>query len=212
MNTDRSLEWELNNKLRKFPFQLHTYNPVVYAVDIHCHYLQQYLDSPKGRFGALQTSIPFGNITTVVKGMRLRAGITQTPGQQGNIRLRGLEAPEEDHDSSNSRFWRLISELFDGVENYLDLFLEQRFVHNFFLLVFINSNGHNMSLPYIGPNCRLFAECRKTLGSKLPYLIICVGQFVRSMLSKTRQAKGREISTNITIRLGLFQQYSSFTH
>ncbi|XP_073835815.1 single-strand selective monofunctional uracil DNA glycosylase-like [Musca autumnalis] len=200
------LERELNKKLEKFRFLFDTCNPVVYAAEIHCNYLQQYLDSPKrilfvgmnpGRYGALQTSIPFGNITTVKRGMRLRGRITPTPGQRGNIWLRDLETPEEEGDSSSTRFWRLISELFDGAENYLELFFEKCFVHNFCPLVFIDRKGHNVSLPYIGPNLRLFAECRKTLGKQItllkPDLIICIGQFVRSMLSKTRQAKGREI-------------------
>ncbi|XP_073819638.1 uncharacterized protein isoform X2 [Musca autumnalis] len=200
------LERELNVKLREFSFQLHTYNPVVHAAEIHCNYLQKYLDSPKrilfvgmnpGRYGALQTGIPFGNITTVKIGMGLKGRITPTPGQRGKIRIRGLEAPEVEHDSSSTRFWRLISELFDGAENYLDLLFEKCFVHNFCPLVFIDSDGLNVSLPYIEPNPRLFAECRKTLGKQItllkPDLIICIGKFVRSMLSKTRQAKGREI-------------------
>lgn len=148
------LEVQLNQKLdtiSPLPTKIsHIYNPVEYAGQLHCLYLQKYMGNNTknviivgmnpGPNGMCQTGVPFGNVNTVQKLMQLQADVCEPFNQHPKRKIVGLDCHLEE--PSGERIWNLLHKLSGGD---LQVFAQQCYVHNICPLAFFDANGKNIT-------------------------------------------------------------------
>ncbi|XP_050070556.1 single-strand selective monofunctional uracil DNA glycosylase [Anopheles maculipalpis] len=145
------IERELSAALRKvvLPSDVAAcYDPIEYASEIHCGYLQRFLDGPKpvlfvgmnpGPWGMCQTGVPFGYVPAVKDWMGLRGSVTKPVPELSARPVEGLACTREEQ--SGKRWWGLYEELCGTA----DQFFRSCFVYNLCPLAFFHQTGRNIT-------------------------------------------------------------------
>lgn len=203
------IECDLNVELKtlQFPNITYIYNPIEYALDLHCQYLRKFLNGKKkliiigmnpGPNGMAQNGIPFGNINTVKNLMKIEGQVQQPSKVHPKRQITGLACTIEE--PSGVRIWNLVQKL----SGSLEVFSQQCFIHNFCPLVFYNEQGNNITPSEIKGEVKLKLRdiCLKHLYRELeliePDVIIAVGSYVGNCL-KTLSKKADNVSFNSKI-------------
>ncbi|XP_049285272.1 single-strand selective monofunctional uracil DNA glycosylase [Anopheles funestus] len=145
------IEQELSAALRKVTLPSDVaacYDPIEYASEIHCAYLQRFLDGPKpilflgmnpGPWGMCQTGVPFGYVPAVRDWMGLRGTVTKPKPELAARPVEGLACTREEQ--SGKRWWGLYEELCGTSDG----FFRSCFVYNLCPLAFFHQTGRNIT-------------------------------------------------------------------
>lgn len=133
----------------KFPAPVtHTYNPLEYAWDRHCEYLDRFGQGPKrilllgmnpGPFGMAQTGVPFGEVAAVRDWMGISGHVGRPEPEHPKRPVTGFSC--ERSEVSGRRLWGLFAERFPDP----DEFFEHHFVANYCPLVWMRDTGANLT-------------------------------------------------------------------
>lgn len=126
----------------------HTYQPLDYAWQTHCDYLQRYGSGKKrvlflgmnpGPFGMAQTGVPFGEIPAVRDWMNI-SGAVGSPAQPHPKRpIDGFACAKSE--VSGRRLWGLFAQLYPQADD----FFRDHFVANYCPLVWMSASGANLT-------------------------------------------------------------------
>ncbi|XP_035894753.1 single-strand selective monofunctional uracil DNA glycosylase [Anopheles stephensi] len=145
------IERELSAALRKVALPSDVaacYDPIEYASELHCAYLQRFLDGPKpvlfigmnpGPWGMCQTGVPFGYVPAVRDWMGLRGTVAKPTPELAARPVEGLSCTREEQ--SGKRWWGLYEELCGTA----DRFFRSCFVYNLCPLAFFHQTGRNIT-------------------------------------------------------------------
>lgn len=144
----------LVDKLTKIyfgPSVEYIYNPLSYALEVHKAYLRKYCNGSKkllflgmnpGPWGMMQNGVPFGECNSVRDFLNL-VGTVHKPDREHPAKpILGLSCTRSE--VSGKRFWELANVLGAGSPYH---FFKHAFVHNYFPLCLLNSNGKNITPP-----------------------------------------------------------------
>ena len=124
----------------------HVYNPLVYAREVHEHYLERYANTTKrvifmgmnpGPWGMAQTGIPFGEISAVRDFLGLKGRIEQPLKSHPKRPVFGFECSRSE--VSGRRLWGAIEARFGRADD----FFEDCMVLNYCPLSFMEESGKN---------------------------------------------------------------------
>lgn len=123
----------------------HVYNPLDYAWEMHCQYIDQVAASADvlllgmnpGPWGMAQTGVPFGEVAAVRDWMNLDGEVTEVSGEHPKRPIKGFSCARSE--VSGRRLWGLMQERFQTPA----LFFQQHFVVNYCPLVFMEASGRN---------------------------------------------------------------------
>lgn len=125
----------------------HVYNPLDYAWEVHCNYLQRYGNGNKrvvflgmnpGPFGMAQTGVPFGEIAAVRDWLGLEGPVGKPERENPKRPVEGFACSRGE--VSGQRLWGLFRERFGTPE----AFFAEHFVANYCPLVFFEE-GRNLT-------------------------------------------------------------------
>ncbi|MFP4031648.1 MAG: uracil-DNA glycosylase family protein [Desulfococcaceae bacterium] len=174
----------------------HVYNPLGYARQPHDRYLERYGRPPKsivllgmnpGPWGMAQTGVPFGEVSTVRKWLKIegRVGAPDTPHPARPVMGFSCDRSEV----SGRRLWGWAEERFGTPERFFARF----FVANYCPLLFLEESGRNRTPDRLPASEKkpLFSVCDRALRAWAealsPEWVIGVGRFAadraRSALS-----------------------------
>lgn len=204
------IECDLNNELNELQFPkniTHIYNPIVYALNLHCQYIKKFLNGKKkvmligmnpGPNGMVQNGVPFGNTNTVKNLMKIQGQVDQPPSLNPKRPVTGLSCTTEE--PSGVRIWNLLQKLAGSLE----VFGEQCFLHNFCPLAFFDEQGKNITPSELKGKIKstLRDICLKYLEKEIqliqPEIIIAIGSYVGDSLRKLSK-QSIYVRTNIKI-------------
>lgn len=200
------LECQLNVDLQniEIPSNItHVYNPLDYATNLHCAYLEKFLDGPKkvifvgmnpGPNGMGQTGVPFGNVLTVRNEMGLSGSVRQPPSVHVKRPIYGLECTIEE--PSGVRIWGLLKKLAGGS---LTTFGKNCFVHNFCPLIFYDKAGRNITPSELKGDYKAIIGklCLDALDKELdllqPEILVPVGEYINGIIKRSRHVNSLKI-------------------
>lgn len=125
-----------------------TYNPLVYAKEVHAAYLDRYgagtkevlwLGMNPGPFGMAQTGVPFGDIPMVRDYLGLSGPVGRPKREHPKRPVEGFDCKRSE--VSGTRLWGLAKK--HHPDPYT--FFERFFVVNYCPLVFMNESGGNLT-------------------------------------------------------------------
>lgn len=201
-----SLECQLNDALQTIetPSSItHVYNPLNYASNLHCAYLEKFLDGPKrvifvgmnpGPNGMGQTGVPFGNILTVRNEMGLSGRVQQPPSVHVKRPICGLECTIEE--PSGVRIWGLFKKLAGGS---LMTFGKNCFVHNFCPLIFYDKAGRNITPSELKGDYKAIIGklCLDALDKELdllqPEILVPIGEYINGIIKRSRHVNSLKV-------------------
>ena len=172
------------------------YNPLVYAVKPHNHYLELAGSSPKkviflgmnpGPWGMSQTGVPFGEISAVRDWLGICEEVGKPKQEHPKRPIEGFACLRSE--VSGRRLWALFREYYKTPAK----FFRSHYVANYCPLVFMDSGGANITpdkLPAdeAGP---LFEICDHALAKTIillkPQWVIGVGGFAKKRIDKVRE-------------------------
>lgn len=140
----------LSRQVDALPFAApvsHVYNPLDYAWEVHCNYLQRYGNGSKrvvflgmnpGPFGMAQTGVPFGEIVAVRDWLGLAGPVGKPQRENPKRPVEGFACSRGE--VSGQRLWGLFRERFGTPE----AFFAEHFVANYCPLVFFEE-GRNLT-------------------------------------------------------------------
>ncbi len=140
----------LSGQVDALPFAApvsHVYNPLDYAWEVHCNYLQRYGNGNKrvvflgmnpGPFGMAQTGVPFGEIAAVRDWLGLEGPVGKPERENPKRPVEGFACSRGE--VSGQRLWGLFRERFGTPE----AFFAEHFVANYCPLVFFEE-GRNLT-------------------------------------------------------------------
>lgn len=186
---------ELRKSLRglNFPEPVHiTYNPLEYAWERHCDYLEQcgsgkkkilFLGMNPGPYGMAQTGVPFGEISHVRDWIGISGPVSKPDHEHPKRPITGFDC--ERSEVSGRRLWGLFKEI-HGTAN---AFFKNHFVTNFCPLVWMKDTGANLtpdkltreSMAPVEEACR--AHLAKVITALEPTHLIGVGAFAEKQLA-----------------------------
>ncbi|MEM8666435.1 MAG: uracil-DNA glycosylase family protein [Planctomycetota bacterium] len=171
----------------------HVYNPLQYAWNAHCDYLNRVpqkgvrvlmLGMNPGPWGMAQTGVPFGEVAAVRDWMGIHADV-QRPDQENEKRpIEGFECARSE--VSGRRLWGLFAERFCDPS----AFFAEHFVSNYCPLVFMEASGKNRTPDKLPAQERepLNALCDQHLAAVIdalkPEHLVAVGTFAESCLKR----------------------------
>jgi single-strand selective monofunctional uracil DNA glycosylase len=180
----------------------HVYNPLAYAFDAHCAYLERYGATKKrvvflgmnpGPFGMVQTGVPFGEIAAVRDWMGIAQSVVKPALENPKRPIEGFAC--ERSEVSGRRLWGLFAQRFGSA----DEFFAEHFVANYCPLAFFDG-GRNVTpdkLP-AAEQAPLLAACdahlRKLVAALEPEWLIGVGAWA--------EQRGRTTLAGMDIRFG----------
>lgn len=141
----------LKESLRGITFSApvtHTYQPLDYAWESHCDYLQRYGSGKKrvmflgmnpGPYGMTQTGVPFGEIASVRDWMHIEHPVGQPTSVHPKRPIEGFAC--EKSEVSGRRLWGLFAQRFPQAED----FFRDHFVANYCPLVWMSATGANIT-------------------------------------------------------------------
>ncbi|MDA7862214.1 single-stranded DNA-binding protein [bacterium] len=186
---------DLRDALRglTFPEPVHTtYNPLEYAWERHCDYLEKFgagekkvlfLGMNPGPYGMAQTGVPFGEIPHVRDWMGISGSVEKPDPEHKKRPVKGFEC--ERSEVSGRRLWGLFKEEFGTAEN----FFKTHFVANFCPLVWMKDTGANLTPDKLPRDCMVpveeacLAHLRKVIEILNPSYLIGVGAFAEKQLA-----------------------------
>ena len=176
----------------RFGPKVHTvYNPLVYAARPHNLYLELAGVSPKkviflgmnpGPWGMAQTGVPFGELSAVRDWLGIEALVEKPVIEHPKRPIEGFACSRSE--VSGRRLWGLFRERFGTSEN----FFRDHFVANYCPLVFMDSNGANITPDKLSreETAALFEICDKALANTInllkPEWVIGVGGFAKKRI------------------------------
>ena len=182
---------ELSARLRTLRFAepvTAVYNPLEYAENLHCQYLERYAHSGiavlfigmnPGPFGMAQTGVPFGEVEAVRDWLRLSGEVQRPVPEHPKRPVAGLACLKSE--VSGKRLWGLFRTRFGTPE----AFFARHFVGNWCPLAFMDEGGGNLTpdkLP-TAERAPLEAACddhlRQVVAILKPAWVIGVGGFAR---------------------------------
>ena len=190
---------ELRRELRglKFPEPVaHTYNPLEYAWQRHCDYLEKYGSIPKkvlflgmnpGPYGMAQTGVPFGEVSHVRDWMGISGPVDKPSPEHTKRPITGFDC--ERSEVSGRRLWGLFAELFGTA----DAFFKDHFVANFCPLVWMKESGANITPDKLPRDCMApvdeacLRHLRRIIEILEPEKLIGVGAFAEKQLATADQ-------------------------
>jgi single-strand selective monofunctional uracil DNA glycosylase len=125
----------------------HVYNPLDYAWEVHCRYLQRYGEGRKrvvfvgmnpGPFGMVQIGVPFGEIASARDWLKLEGPVGQPPQTNPKRPVEGFACTRSE--VSGQRLWGLFRARFGTPE----AFFAEHFVSNYCPLAFFEG-GRNLT-------------------------------------------------------------------
>ena len=207
----------LNGCLARLEFDnpvAYIYNPLEYAWDGYSRYLERFAGNrggpPKGKrvlflgmnpgpWGMAQTGVPFGEIESV----RTWMGIDE---QVGRPRIEHPRRPVTGFATTRSevsgrRLWGLMRERFGAAQR----FFEHHFVGNYCPLLFLDSDGRNITPDKLRSRDReaLFVCCDEHLRAAIrildPRWLIGIGRFTEQRLRSVNRGQegGQRLVTSI---------------
>ncbi|NNC87592.1 MAG: single-stranded DNA-binding protein [Akkermansiaceae bacterium] len=186
---------ELRKKLRplKFPAPVsHTYNPLDYAWERHCDYLERFGKGPKrvlmlgmnpGPYGMAQTGVPFGEIAAVRDWMGISGPVGKPDPEHPKRPITGFDC--ERSEVSGRRLWGLFAEKFPTPGD----FFTDHFVANYCPLVWMRDTGANLTPDKIPATAMqpVAEACRRHLKRVIelldPEFLIGVGAYAEKQLA-----------------------------
>jgi single-strand selective monofunctional uracil DNA glycosylase len=190
---------DLRRALRglKFPEPVAcTYNPLEYAWERHCDYLDRYGKGSKkvlflgmnpGPYGMAQTGVPFGEIPHVRDWLGISGEVGRPDPEHPKRPITGFAC--ERSEVSGKRLWGLFAELFQSA----DAFFEDHFIANFCPLVWMKDTGANLTPDKLPRDCMEPVEraCRAHLERIVEILapgkLIGVGAFAEKQLATVQR-------------------------
>ncbi len=175
-----------------------TYNPLEYAWERHCDYLEKYGSGKKkalflgmnpGPYGMAQTGVPFGEIPHVRDWMNISGPVAKPSQEHPKRPITGFSC--ERSEVSGRRLWGLFAELFGTAEE----FFTDHFVVNFCPLVWMKDTGANLTPDKLPRESIVPVEdiCLKHLKTVIDILepehLIGVGGFAEKQLEKASDEK-----------------------
>ncbi|MGJ3243461.1 MAG: uracil-DNA glycosylase family protein [Opitutales bacterium] len=175
------------------------YNPLVYARDLHEHYLDLagqtakevlFLGMNPGPWGMAQTGVPFGEIPAVRDWMGLRGRVSRPAHEHPKRPVEGLACRRSE--VSGRRLWGLFQEAFPDPS----AFFRDHFVANYCPLVFMAESGANLTpdkLP-VAERIPLETACQTAFRELVrilePEWVIGVGKYADSQARKALEGSG----------------------
>ncbi len=185
---------ELRKALRGLAFSVpvtHTYQPLDYAWETHCQYLERYGSGEKsvlflgmnpGPYGMAQTGAPFGEIPAVRDWMKI-SGPVGTPADLHPKRpISGFACAKSE--VSGRRLWGFFAEEFPHAPD----FFQHHFVANYCPLVWMTASGANVTPDKISATemrpveDACLAHLRKVIAILNPQCLIGVGAYAEQRL------------------------------
>lgn len=185
---------ELRESLRGLTFDApvtHTYQPLDYAWQTHCDYLERYgcgkkrvlfLGMNPGPFGMAQTGVPFGEIPAVRDWMHISGPVGQPQPAHPKRPIEGFACAKSE--VSGRRLWGLFAEQFPNADD----FFRDHFVANYCPLVWMTHSGANVTPDKI-PAAQIrpveeacLAHLRKVIAILDPQFLIGVGAYAEQRL------------------------------
>ena len=172
--------------LRFGPPVTHVYNPLEYARKPYDRYLELYASRPKeivllgmnpGPWGMAQTGVPFGEVATVKKWLRIQAPVGTPVEMHPKRSVQGFACAKSE--VSGRRLWGWAQNTFVTPEQFFTRF----FVINYCPLLFIESSGRNRTPNNLRISERqpLLAACDHALRRSIewfsPRYVVGVGRF-----------------------------------
>lgn len=126
----------------------HTYQPLDYAWQTHCDYLQRYGTGKKrvlflgmnpGPFGMAQTGVPFGEIPAVRDWMNISGPVGTPENPHPKRPIEGFSCAKSE--VSGRRLWGLFAQRFPNADD----FFRDHFVANYCPLVWMSASGANIT-------------------------------------------------------------------
>ncbi|MBK1832984.1 uracil-DNA glycosylase family protein [Roseibacillus ishigakijimensis] len=181
----------------------YTYNPLEYAWDRHCDYLQKYGQGPKrvlflgmnpGPYGMAQTGVPFGEIEHVRDWMGISGPVAKPQPEHPKRPITGFACPRSE--VSGRRLWGLFAEKFGTA----DQFFADHFVANYCPLVWMKDTGANLtpdklpadSLAPVEEHCQ--AHLRTLIELLQPQFLIGVGAYAEKKLAEAAGTRKEEFT------------------
>lgn len=142
---------ELREALRGLAFSApvtHTYQPLDYAWQTHCEYLERYGSGKKpvlflgmnpGPFGMAQTGVPFGEIPAVRDWMKISGPVGTPAAPHPKRPIEGFACAKSE--VSGRRLWGLFAQRFPVADD----FFRDHFVANYCPLVWMSASGANIT-------------------------------------------------------------------
>lgn len=169
----------------------HVYNPLDYAWDPHCAYLERFGGGPKevllvgmnpGPWGMAQTGVPFGEVSMVRDWMGIVGEVIAPALQHPRVPVTGFDCHRSE--VSGRRLWGWARERFGTAEAFFARF----FVVNYCPLMFLDEKGRNVTpdkLP-IANRAEFFEGCDRALAAVIrdlaPRFVIGVGAFAEARI------------------------------
>ncbi|MDA7881155.1 single-stranded DNA-binding protein [Akkermansiaceae bacterium] len=170
-----------------------TYNPLEYAWERHCDYLEKFGSGKKkvlflgmnpGPYGMAQTGVPFGEIPHVRDWLGISGPVGKPEPEHKKRPISGFDCDRSE--VSGRRLWGLYAELFGTAEK----FFADHFVANFCPLVWMKDTGANLTpdkLPresMIPVEEACLAHLKKIIEILEPTQLIGVGGFAEKKLEQ----------------------------
>ena len=181
----------------------HVYNPLDYAWNTVCRYLDLagagskqavFLGMNPGPWGMAQTGVPFGTVSLVRDWMGVEGAVTRPIVEHPKRPVNGFACSREE--VSGSRFWGWARDRFTTPQ----AFFERFFVANYCPLVFMEESGRNRTPDKLaaGERCELFRICDRSLLKLIdtlrPDTVIGVGKFAED--------RARAVLSGAGVRIG----------
>ena len=164
----------------------HTYNPLVYAWNMHEAYARRFgaalkrvvfLGMNPGPHGMMQTGVPFGEIAAVRDWIGLEQPVASPKATHPKLPVNGFAHPRSE--VSGRRLWGLFAARFGKA----DTFFADHFVVNYCPLGFLSDTGSNLTPDKLraSETAPLYAACdqhlRELVAALRPSWLIGVGDF-----------------------------------
>lgn len=177
----------------------HTYNPLEYAWDTHCQYLERYGTGPRkvlflgmnpGPYGMAQTGVPFGEIPHVRDWLGISGDVDKPDPEHPKRPVTGFAC--ERSEVSGRRLWGLFAEQCGTAKS----FFRDHFVANYCPLVWMKDTGANLtpdklpaaSLIPVEEHCQ--THLRTLIKTLRPDYLIGVGAYAEGKLQEAAEALG----------------------
>lgn len=193
---------QLRKALRglRFPDPVsHTYNPLEYAWESHCQYLERFgkgrkkvlfLGMNPGPYGMAQTGVPFGEIPAVRDWMGINTPVDKPDPEHPKRPVTGFDCPRSE--VSGRRLWGLFAERYPSAGD----FFAEHFVANYCPLVWMKDTGANLTPDKIPAdsmkpvNTACSAHLQAVIEILQPQYLIGVGAFAEKQLAAAADAAG----------------------
>lgn len=193
---------QLRESLRGLVFPdpvTHTYNPLEYAWESHCQYLERFGRGPKkvlflgmnpGPYGMAQTGVPFGEIPAVRDWMGISTPVDTPDPEHPKRPVTGFDCPRSE--VSGRRLWGLFAERFPKA----DEFFADHLISNYCPLVWMKDTGANLTPDKIPAEAMqpVNEACDTHLQTVIkilePQYLIGVGAFAEKKLAAAAEQAG----------------------